>query len=158
MNCLKIARAGTRCALSMNKMRCRVVLPAFVLAFAVACGDDATPTTPPATQPAPLNVAGTWSGSLVIEGTTARMTWTLTQSGASVTGPVLVALPSGTVLANAALSGTVTTSTLTYTIAVPPGGIPAQPSCSGQAGGSATATIAVSSTLAGSYALISATC
>jgi hypothetical protein len=107
---------------------------------------------------APLNLSGTWSGDLTVEGATARMTWTLSQSNAGVTGPVLVALPSGTVLLNGSLSGTLANSALTYTIAVGPGGIPTQPACVGQLGGTMNVTVGVVSTLAGSYTVRSSTC
>ncbi len=108
--------------------------------------------------PLPIDLTGAWAGNLSVQDMAARMTWTLTQTGATVTGPVLVALPSGTVLLNGTLSGTLLGSTLTYTITVPAGGIPSQPSCTGQLGGSVNATIGVVSTLAGSYAVTSSTC
>src|SRR5262249_56742784 len=84
-----------------------------------------------------VNLTGTWSGNLVLQGTTTRMTWTLTQTGTTVTGPALVALPNGVVLFNGAVSGTVSGTTFTYTIAVTPGGIPSMPACSGQLAGTA---------------------
>jgi hypothetical protein len=86
------------------------------------------------------------------------MTWTLSQSNADVTGAALVTLPSGMVLLNGTLSGTVASSVLTYTIAVGPGGIPTQPACVGQLGGTMTATLGVVSTLAGNYAVRSSSC
>jgi hypothetical protein len=86
------------------------------------------------------------------------MTWTLTEMNGSVTGPVILGLPSGTVLLNGTLTGLVSGSTLTYVIAVGPGGIPAQPSCVGQLGGTMTATIGASPTLAGSSAVTSSSC
>jgi hypothetical protein len=89
---------------------------------------------------------------------TARMTWTLSQSNGAVTGPVLVAPPSGIVLLNGSLSGTLASAALPYTIAVAPGGIPTQPACVGQLGGTMNATVGVVSTLAGSYAVVSSTC
>jgi hypothetical protein len=122
------------------------------LLFAPACDDD-TPTDP--SEPA-LNLTGTWRGAITVNNTPAQMTWTLTQTNASVTGPALVALSSGTVLMNGALTGTLSGMTLTYTIAVPAGGIPLQPSCSGQIGG--TSTVANASTMSGTYAVTSSTC
>jgi hypothetical protein len=86
------------------------------------------------------------------------MTWTLTQTNGAVTGPVLVALPTGTVLLNGFLTGTLAGSTLTYTIAVGPGAIPAQPQCVGQLGGTMTATTGASPALTGTYTLRSSTC
>lgn len=86
------------------------------------------------------------------------MTWTLTQNGDSVSGPVLVLLPSGTVLMNGVLAGTLVGTQLAYTIRVPAGGIPTNPNCTGQLSGSATTSISAVSTLTGSYALMATTC
>jgi hypothetical protein len=125
------------------------------LALAQACCSQ-SPTTPVASTP--LNLSGTWIGDFSVPGATARMTWTLSQSGADVTGPALVLLPSGTVVLNGSLTGTVAGSALTYTIAIGPGGIPAQPACAGQLGGTMNATVGLVSTLAGNYAVRSSTC
>ena len=77
------------------------------------------------------------------------MTWTVTQTNNSVTGPVLVQLPNGVVLLNGALSGNLSGSVLTYTIAVSAGGIPTYPSCTGKLGGTVTASTGATSTMAG---------
>jgi hypothetical protein len=127
------------------------------LVSAPAC-DSSSSTMPP---PQSTDLTGTWAGDLALQslqGITARMTWTLTQNNNAVAGSVLVSLPNGTVLLNGTLSGTLSGSTLTYVIVVSPGGIPSQPACAGQLGGTVTATLGVTSTLSGSYALTSATC
>src|SRR5437868_12515497 len=109
---------------------------AFCLLAAGACSDS----TPAAPTPAPtMTVDGTWQTDVTVSGQTARMTWVLTQSGPTASGPVTVTLPSGIVLMNGVLTGTVsnataTAATLAYTIAVGAGGIPSQPTCSGQFG------------------------
>ena len=104
-------------------------------------------------------VSGTWSGDLSVEGQTATMTWTLTQTGQDVSGRVVLALTSGVVLLNGTLTGTLTGSSLPFTIMVSPGGIPSQTLCSGQLGGTATlATNGARPTLAGSYSIISSNC
>ena len=111
-----------------------------------------SPSTPPA-------LAGTWSGNLLIQGTSTRMTWTLTHNTTTqVSGPALVLLPSGTVLLNGAPSGTLNGTTLDYTIDVAPGGIPALPSCIGQFGGAATVVGAPASALDGRFNVISSVC
>ena len=86
------------------------------------------------------------------------MTWTLTQNGSSVSGPALVLLPTGTVLMNGVLTGTLSGTQLTYTIRVSAGGIPTEPNCTGQLSGTATVSISTVSTLTGSYSVISTTC
>jgi hypothetical protein len=96
---------------------------------------------------------------LTVLQTPARMTWTLTQSDATtVTGPITLGLSSGTVLLNGFLTGALAGSQLTYTIAVGPGGIPTQPTCLGQIGGTMTATIGVTSTLSGTSSIVGSNC
>jgi hypothetical protein len=68
---------------------------------------------------------------------------------------VVVALPTGTVLLNGTLAGTLNGSVLSFTIGVASGGIPAQPACTGQLGGTATAS---TTALSGSYTVISSSC
>lgn len=123
--------------------------------FAVGCSDKSTPGTPTNST---LNLTGTWVGNVTVLGTTTRMTWTLAQTNANVTGPVLLALPTGTVLLNGFLTGTLSGSALTYTISVGPGGIPAQPTCSGQIGGVMTATTGSTSTMTGTSTVTSSNC
>jgi hypothetical protein len=93
-----------------------------------------------------------------VQGQTARMTWTLTQTSASVTGPVLIGLPNGVVLANGVVTGTFADPMLTFIIAIGPGAVPTQPTCSGQLAGTATASFAATSTLTGNYTATSSNC
>jgi hypothetical protein len=119
-----------------------------------ACGSDG-PAMP---TPAPITVNGTWAGAISVQGAAGQMTWSLTQAGDAVTGPVLVTLPSGTVLLNGVLTGTVSGATLTYSIAVGPDAIPSQPSCTGQMTGTTAITIATISTLIGPMTASSSNC
>jgi hypothetical protein len=119
-----------------------------------ACNID-TPGTPTPTPQ--LDVSGRWASDLTFMGVTGRMTWQLTQSGMAVTGPVLVSLPSGTVILNGNLTGTLTGSSLPYTISIAQNGIPSVPSCAGQLAGTMTvATVATS--MSGNLAVTSSTC
>jgi hypothetical protein len=136
----------------------RAQLWGLLAAAALTAGGCAGSSTVAPTTPAPVNVTGTWSGDVSVMDTTARMTWTLTQSGTTVTGPVLVGLSNGVVLLNGFLTGTMANSALTYTISVGPDGVPTQPTCAGQLGGTMTANIALVSTLSGSTAVISSNC
>lgn len=133
-------------------------LPAIVLVLALAGAACSKATTPGAPTPTATSVDGKWTGDLLVLGTLARMTWTLTQTDTSVTGPVLVQLPTGTVLLNGTLSGTLSGSTLVYTIAVSPGGVPSEPACTGQLAGGVTVSISTASTLTGSYDVVSSAC
>ena len=128
-----------------------VLTAATLLGGCASIQDSATPSQA-------LDLTGTWRGNFALQGVTSEMVWTLTQSGTSVTGPVLDRLPNGVVLLNGFLTGTLAGSTLTYTISVGPQGIPSQPDCVGQLGGTMTATTGTPSTLTGAYAVSSATC
>jgi hypothetical protein len=132
----------------------KLFLGVLMVGWMAGCTFQTTTTQP---TPAPT-LTGTWSGDLPIQGVATRMTWTLTQTDSSVSGPVLVLLPTGTVLLNGALSGTLSGSTLTYVINIGPGAIPSQPACTGQLGGTATTTLSTTSTIAGSYAVVTSTC
>jgi hypothetical protein len=123
---------------------------------AAACASD-TVTTPSTTV---VNVTGTWKGSLPLSSTTATMTWTLTETNSSVTGPVVIAQPSGLTLLNGTFTGNISGNALSYTIAAAPGGIPSQPTCTAQLGGTVTVPQSTATTLAltGSYSLTSSTC
>lgn len=132
-----------------------IAVVALLCTFATGCSKDST--TP--VTPTPItSVAGTWTADLTVAGSGTRMTWTLSQNDAAVTGPVLIALPSGVVLMNGFLTGTVSGNTLTYTISVGPGGIPLQPSCAGQLGGTMSITVGAVSTLKGTPSVTSSTC
>jgi hypothetical protein len=147
------SREGTSPAsrsVRMRTIRALLLLPALLLN--PAC-DDGAPLDP---SDAPLDLGGIWRGAITVNSMPAQMTWTLTQSAAAVSGPALVALPTGIVLMNGALTGSLSGMTLTYTIDVPAGGIPLQPSCSGRIGGTSTAVSA--SNMSGSYAVTSSTC
>lgn len=86
------------------------------------------------------------------------MTWTLSQTNAAVTGPALLSLTSGIVLMNGFLTGTMSGTTLTYTISVGPGGIPLQPTCTGQLGGTMAVSFGTVSTMTGTPTVTSSTC
>src|SRR4051794_18399640 len=141
--------------MTVSSMRRLFVSVLLLFGFAGCSSETTTPTPTPAPT---TTLTGTWSGDLALPGQSARMTWTLTQTAATVGGPVLVVLPSGTVLLNGVLTGTVSGSTLTYAINIGPGAIPSQPACTGQLAGGATSSFGVTSTLAGTYSVASSTC
>ena len=126
---------------------------------AVLLGSACTSIEHSASPSAPvIDLTGTWRGDFTVQGLTSEMVWTLTQTGTSVSGPVLVHLPNGIVLLNGFLTGTLAGSTLTYTISVGPQGIPNQPACVGQLSGTMTAQTGATSSLTGTYAVTSSTC
>lgn len=133
----------------------RILIAVLFFGFVTGCtSSGSTPVSPGPT----VTFGGSWGGDLSVEGQSARMTWTLTQSGSSVSGPVLVALPNGVVLMNGSLSGTVNGSTLTYAINVGAGGIPTQPACTGRLDGTAMVASSAPTTMTGSYSVGTSTC
>jgi len=116
--------------------------------------NDTTPSTPTQLP----SVTGRWTGDLSIQSVTGQMTWTLTQTGTSVTGPATIGLPSGTIFVNGTLTGTLAGTSLAYTIAVGPSGVATQPTCTGQFGGTMTVNTGTVSTMTGPIALTSTTC
>ena len=129
----------------------RAVMLAMTLVFSGAC--DQEPTTPSSQR---VDVTGTWRGTITVNSTPALMTWTLTDTEGSIRGPVLIGLPTGSVLLNGSLAGTLTGTALVYTVSVPPGGVLSQPGCSGQLAG--TTTLAGVSTMNGTYTVAQSTC
>ena len=136
-------------------MRKAALAGLILLGCAGGCSASKTPNAPSAGG---LNLTATWVGPIVVEATEARMSWNLTQVNEVVTGPVTVTLPSGTVLLNGFLSGTLSGMTLPYTISVGNGGVPTRPTCAGQLAGTMTVTVGVTSTLAGPMAVSSSNC
>jgi hypothetical protein len=124
--------------------------------IAVLCACNDTPGGP--NQVTQLTVTGRWIGDLAVQDVTGRMTWTLVQTGTSVTGPVLISLPTGTVLLNGTLTGMLDGTSLPYTITVAPNGVPNQPTCTGQLGGTMTVTTGSVPTMTGPIAIMSSNC
>ncbi len=110
---------------------------------------------PPGQPRTPEGLAGTWTGDLPDIPGTPQMTWTLRESGDTVAGHVTVALPGGFTLMDGTLAGTLSGSTLTYTVTVVAGAIPAAPSCAGQVTGTAGVT---PDRLTGSASVASSSC
>jgi hypothetical protein len=134
------------------------VLVFSLVVAAVACdkmpagSSSLTSTTGGSTS---LNVSGSWSGDLPLQGTATRMTWLLTQAGDSVVGTVVVAQPNGTVVMSGTFSAIVAEPAVRYTIVVAAGGLPAQATCTGQLTGTATAVNGPPQALTGSYSMTS---
>lgn len=118
----------------------------------VAGCDNDSPSAPSQT----LSLTGTWRGTITVAGASAQMTWALTQTNAAVSGPATVTLSNGIVLLNGTVSGSFANPVLTYTMTVPPGGVPLLPVCTGQVGGTMTATSP--NVLTGTYRVTSSTC
>lgn len=123
----------------------RLCILLVLFASAVACED--TPTDPtPIGNPQPLALAGTWRGPIgVVAGSTstATATWTVSQNGLNVTGPISLLNLSTNVTLSGTLAGTLSGTRLTVTYSIPRGNVPGVPDCSMSGTGSleASATI-----------------
>jgi len=135
------------------QMRCLLIGVLVALACS-GCSNKSTTTGPSVAN----DLTGTWRGQFVLAGASEPMTWTLTQTGAGVSGSVLVAQPNGIVLMNGFLVGTLTGTALDYTISVGQGAIPSQPACAGQLKGTMTVRFGVPSTMSGNYSVAATTC
>ena len=124
-----------------------------------ACSN--APTSPPSTIVSTIDLTGSWSGDLTVQGSPALMRWTLAEpaGGTAVSGSALVSMPDGFVLLNGVLTGSIDGSTLTFSITVGAGGIPSQPACSGRIDGSgAVATATAPPTLTGTLTVAASSC
>jgi hypothetical protein len=137
-----------------SKAKAPLLAMLVVLSIVASACDDKSSTT----APSQIDVTGRWATDITIQTVPTRMTWTLTQTTGSVTGPVLVGLANGIVLFNGFLTGTLNGSSLAYTITVGPGGIPSQPTCTGQLGGTMTVTVGAVSSMVGPMSVLSSNC
>ena len=106
-----------------------------------ACDDDGSGVNP-STVP---SLSGTWSGTLgtPMSGTALRMTWQVTHTGNTLTGPVTLVKPINNIPATGTLEGTLTGNDLSLRFNVPAGGVPGFSTCSISGTGSANATSSV---------------
>lgn len=97
--------------------------------------------TGPFASPPAFDLTGAWSGPASDDSGPTTMTWTLTQSGGSITGSFLgVEPPPHRTQYRGTVSGSLSGSSLTYTINVPKGSIVGLPNCFVVIDGSAVAS------------------
>jgi hypothetical protein len=124
---------------------CVYFLTALALFAAAACGGGSTPTEPSS----PANVNGTWTGSATDSSGPGTMTWRITQSGASFSGSLTITDNSTNVTGRGTVSGSVSGSSLQFSLSVPAGGFDAPyTSCSSTVSGSGTSS---STSITGTY-------
>jgi hypothetical protein len=97
-----------------------------------ACENESTNPTPQ-----PLNLAGTWNGSFVLQGGPLTARWVATQTGSDVTGPITLTGQNATV--NGTMTGTLSGTHLTANVSVPAGAFAGLPTCSMTGTGGLTA-------------------
>ena len=122
---------------------------ALILAVLVIGCDEATSPTAIGVPPT-VTLTGTWFGSASDSHRQAKLTLTLKQDGrdvtGSVTGDTLTSLPLYT---SGTLTGTVSGSTLRFTIRIPVGSVAGAPTCSVTLDGSTTDVTATGVTATG---------
>jgi hypothetical protein len=96
-----------------------LVLALFALASALsACGRSSSMTQPSGE----LDLAGTWTGSASDSSGPGEMTWQLTQTGASFSGTLTMADAGSGYRGRGSVSGSVSRSTIRFSMSVPVGG------------------------------------
>lgn len=122
-------------------MRAATLVTVVALALlGIACDTATSPTrsTSGGGAPTGLNLTGTWVGAAIDSSGQLQMTWQLTQSVNTVNGTVTATTAVGAPLyAGGSLTGTASTSALSFTITIPTGGIAPLPQCSATFTGSA---------------------
>ncbi|HKF42712.1 MAG TPA: hypothetical protein VKG01_06415 [Thermoanaerobaculia bacterium] len=97
--------------------------------------------TGPFASPPAFDLTGTWSGPASDDSGPTTMTWTLTQSGGSITGAFFAVEPAPhNTQYRGTISGSLSGTSLTYTINVPKGSIVGLPNCFVAINGSAVAS------------------
>src|SRR6185369_9825881 len=122
------------------------------LAFTLGCRSDSPSSPTNNSTTSTLNLAGRWSGNVSDSSGPGTGTFTLTQSGSSVSGPMAGRDTATGLNVSGSLQGTLNGSTLTFTITVPVGGYPGAFSvCSSTSTGTASVTATqISGTYTGS--------
>src|SRR5688572_12421950 len=123
--------------------RARFGLAMVLAAAALACDPVTSPSTigtPPA-----LDLSGTWTGLIGVPPSTVsfRATWTASQSGANVSGPLALTRPPDSTVFAGRLDGTVSGNRVSLTYTVPRGNIPAAPDCAMSGTGTSDASSTV---------------
>lgn len=138
----------------MNRAAFRF-FPVIVCLVAVACGGSKSPASPGDQTPTTLSLAGTWTGTMTRPlGDLRVKSWTATQTGASVTGPMVLDLDGSAaeVLVTGTFNGTVSGTQLTSgTFTLPTGQIPDVAACGFSGSGTLTAS---ASTISGPLAMV----
>jgi hypothetical protein len=135
-----------------------VALLAALLAAPACKGNSSSPSSP--TGSANLSLGGTWNGTASDSSGPGQMTWNVTHSGGSISGTFSMVDTQTKLTGRGSLAGTLSGSTLKFSLRVPAGGFDAphgacQSEVSGEAEASAieiAGTYSGTSTCAGTIA------
>lgn len=86
----------------------------------VGCGSSNAPST----APVGLSLNGTFSGAANDNSGPGILTWVIIQSGNNVSGPLTFSNSPPTITGRGTANGTLNSTTLTFNLAVPAGGLP----------------------------------
>jgi hypothetical protein len=129
--------------------------PRFLVVAVLTCAAGCSGTTPsspaqPTPGPTPFNLAGKWSGTAIDSSGPGQMTWQLTQNGTTFSGTLSMTDTTARITGTGTVSGSVSGSSISFSLAIPAGGFGGTyASCSASASGTAQAS---SSQLTGTYA------
>lgn len=92
--------------------------------LASACGTSTSSPASPTTnaQTSAASVTGTWAGAASDTAGSDKLTWTLSQTGAAMTGTMTINDAGRGMMGNGTMQGTVNGSTMTFHMTVPSGG------------------------------------
>jgi hypothetical protein len=131
--------------------RARATVLAFVAVGACTGADGGTGgPTPPSPSTATVTLDGTWTGPASDSSGSGAMSWQLSQTGASFSGPMTMVDTATGVTGRGSVSGTASGSSIRFSISIPAGGFDSPfDSCSANVSGEGQAT---SSAITGTYA------
>jgi hypothetical protein len=131
--------------------RVRGLVTCLAVSTVLSCGDGgSSPITPGGGAAVVANVAGIWSGTATDALGQFRMTLNLTQTGAQVAGTMIGTTTVGAPLYNnGSVIGRTTVTAFNFSIAVPRGGIPDDPTCT--ASFTAVTNDLLATSMAGTY-------
>lgn len=125
----------------------RAVVAFLAIGVAIAGSGCGSPSQP---SPEPLNVTGTWSGPASDSSGPGQITWQITQTATSISGTLTMTDAATGVTGRGSISGTVSGSSLHFSMAVPLDGFDSPyAGCSADVSGDAQSS---SSSITGTYA------
>jgi hypothetical protein len=102
-----------------------ILVVSLSVAAASGCSGDSGPSPPP-TAPSPGGgLTGTWVGTASDSSGPGQMTWQITESGGSFSGPMTMTDTATKLTGRGNVSGTVSGASIRFSIAVPAGGFDA---------------------------------
>jgi hypothetical protein len=126
-----------------------LLLVSLSIAFHACEGSTTAPTGSPGSSSTTSSLTGTWQGTASDSSGPGQMTWVITQSGGSISGTMTLTDTATKLGGRGSISGSVSGSTIRFTLTVPAGGFDAPyGSCTSEVSGEAEVS---GTALTGSY-------